>query len=147
MDKMDIHELVDRYIELTHEVWKRGEALTKEEIGEEVTNDQHYLLRYIYRRQRCTTTELAEAFSVQKSAITAIMNRLVEKNMIERVQDKNDRRVLYLTLTKEGRTLFEKTEARVFNLVESIIQQFGQEEIETFIRTYEKLANVLREMQ
>ncbi|WP_033827842.1 MarR family winged helix-turn-helix transcriptional regulator [Bacillus andreraoultii] len=147
MDKMDIHELVDRYIELTHEVWKRGEALTKEEIGEEVTNDQHYLLRYIYSRQRCTTTELAEAFSVQKSAITAIMNRLVEKNMIERVQDKNDRRVLYLTLTKEGRTLFEKTEARVFNLVESIIQQFGQEEIETFIRTYEKLANVLREMQ
>lgn len=144
---MDIHELVDRYIELTHEVWKRGEALTKEEIGEEVTNDQHYLLRYIYSRQRCTTTELAEAFSVQKSAITAIMNRLVEKNMIERVQDKNDRRVLYLTLTKEGRTLFEKTEARVFNLVESIIQQFGQEEIETFIRTYEKLANVLREMQ
>lgn len=147
MDKMAIHELVDRYIELTHEVWKRGEALTKEEIGEELTNDQHYLLRYIYRRQRCTTTELAEAFSVQKSAITAIMNRLVEKNIIERVQDKNDRRVLYLTLTKEGRTLFEKTEARVFNLVESIIQQFGQEEIETFIRTYEKLANVLREMQ
>lgn len=51
MGNLSIHEIVERYIQLTHEVWKRGEALIRDEIGEVLTNDQHYLLRYIYRQK------------------------------------------------------------------------------------------------
>jgi DNA-binding MarR family transcriptional regulator len=141
-----IHEIVERYIQLSHEVWKRGEALIREEIGDELTNEQHYLLRYIFQRERCTTTELAEAFSVQKSAITAIINRLVEKNIIARTQDVADRRVIYLTLTEQGKILFEKTERKVFHLIESIIEKLDQQEIETFLNTFGKIAAILKKV-
>jgi len=147
MGNLSIHEIVERYIQLTHEVWKRGEALIRDEIGEVLTNDQHYLLRYIYRQKRCTPTELADAFSVQKSAITAIINRLVEKKLIKRTQDVDDRRVIYLTLTDQGEILFEKTEAKIFKLVESIITKFDQQEIESFLKMYGKLAEILKEAQ
>jgi len=147
MENLSIHEIVERYIQLTHEVWKRGETLIRDEIGEDLTNDQHYLLRYIYRQQKCTPTELAAAFSVQKSAITAIINRLVEKNLIKRTQDVDDRRVIYLTLTDQGEILFEKTEAKIFKLVESIITKFDQQEIESFLKMYGKLADILKEAQ
>ncbi|AWI13528.1 MarR family transcriptional regulator [Caldifermentibacillus hisashii] len=147
MGNLSIHEIVERYIQLTHEVWKRGEALIRDEIGEVLTNDQHYLLRYIYRQKRCTPTELAAAFSVQKSAITAIINRLVEKNLIKRTQDVDDRRVIYLTLTDQGKILYEKTEAKIFKLVESIITKFDQQEIESFLKMYGKLAEILKEAQ
>ena len=137
MENLSIHEIVERYIQLTHEVWKRGEALIRDEIGEVLTNDQHYFLRYIYRQKRCTPTELAAAFSVQKSAITAIINRLVEKKLIKRTQDVDDRRVIYLTLT----------DAKIFKLVESIITKFDQQEIESFLKMYGKLAEILKETQ
>ncbi|NCU18136.1 MarR family winged helix-turn-helix transcriptional regulator [Pallidibacillus pasinlerensis] len=147
MEQRRIYELIDKYIELTHEVWKNSENLIREEISEDLTNDQHYILRYIYKNGKATTTGLAEAFSVQKSAITAIVNRLVDKNLIMRTYDEADRRYIFLTLTEEGKKQFEKTEKKIFNLVKSFIIKFDREEIENFIKTYEKLASIIREIR
>lgn len=147
LEQRKIYELIDKYIEITHEVWKNSEILIREEISEDLTNDQHYILRYIYKNRNATTTGLAEAFSVQKSAITAIVNRLVEKNYIQRIHDKTDRRFIFLTLTDEGKKLFEETEEKIFNLVKSFITKFDRDEIENFINTYEKLARIIRGMR
>lgn len=147
MEQRRIYELIDKYIEITHEVWKNSENLIREEISEDLTNDQHYILRYIYKNGKATTTGLAEAFSVQKSAITAIVNRLVDKNLIMRTYDEADRRYIFLTLTEEGKKQFEETEKKIFNLVKSFIIKFDREEIENFIKTYEKLASIIREIR
>ncbi|QED49264.1 MarR family winged helix-turn-helix transcriptional regulator [Cytobacillus dafuensis] len=140
-----IQELIDRYIELSFSVHRRGEALVKCQIGSDLTNDQHYTLRYISKAGSCTSTELAEEFDVQKSAITAIINRLWEKGLIQRTRDENDRRVVYLTLTDKGNELFYQAEERIHKLVESFISKFDQSEIKQFIETYEKLNQVLKE--
>ncbi len=146
MTEKEIQKLIESYLRLTHEVWKRGEILIRRELDEQITNDQHYLMRYIHRRGKCTTTELAHAFAVQKSAITAIVNRLVEKNLLERIRGEKDRRVIYLTLTDEGKVLFNKAEANIYQLVESILTRFDRQEIEQFMNTFEKLAKILKEM-
>lgn len=146
MDKNLIQELIDRYIAVSFKVMKKGDALIKEQIGNDLTEDQHYTLRYIHNAGECTSSELAEDFGVNKSAITAIINRLVEKGLITRRRDENDRRVIYLTLSEAGEILYEKTEKRIYKLVESIITKFESEEITTFINTYEKLSGILMEV-
>lgn len=145
MREQHISELVDRYISVSFSVTKKAEALIKEQIGNDcdLTNDQHYTLRYMYRAGSCTSSELAEVFEVKKSAITAIINRMWEKGLIQRTRDENDRRVVYLTLTDKGKELYLKTEERITKLVESFITSFDQEEIEQFIKTYEKLNQIL----
>ncbi len=117
------------------------------ELDEEMTNDQYYLLRYMSKRGVCTSTELASAFMVNKSAITAMTNRLVDKGLMKRTRDENDRRVVYLTLTEQGDAWLKKTEERIHKLVESFIMKFSEQEIESFIETYEKLANILQELE
>ncbi|MBT2759630.1 MarR family transcriptional regulator [Mesobacillus foraminis] len=145
MKEKHIAELVDRYISVSFSVTKKAEALIKEQIGNDgdLTNDQHYTLRYMHRAGSCTSSELAEVFEVKKSAITAIINRMWEKGLIQRTRDENDRRVVYLTLTDKGKELYLKTEERITRLVESFITSFDQEEIEQFIKTYEKLNEIL----
>ncbi len=138
-----IKSLVDKYISLSFSVTKNGESLISSEIGRELTTDQHYVLRYIHKVQKCTTTELAEVFDVKKSAITAIINRMWAKGLIKRTRDKKDRRVVYLTLTDEGAELFRQTEERIQRLVQSLISQFDLGEIKQFIATYEKLDKIL----
>ncbi|WP_066291171.1 MarR family winged helix-turn-helix transcriptional regulator [Bacillus sp. FJAT-29937] len=138
-----IKDLIDKYIELSFSVQRKAECLVKEQIGSDLTNDQHYTLRYIRKVGSCTSSELAEKFYVQKSAITAIISRLWEKGLIQRTRDENDRRVVYLTLTDKGNELFTQTEERVYNLVESFITQFDQAEITQFMKTYEKLNQIL----
>jgi len=147
MCKKTIQELVDRYIAVSFSVNKRAESLVKEQIGSDLTNDQHYMLRYINKKEICTSSELAEVFEVKKSAITAIINRLWEKGLIQRTRDENDRRVVYLTLTEKGTALFDKTEERIHKLVESLINKFDETEIKQFLNTFEKLNQVLQEKQ
>jgi DNA-binding MarR family transcriptional regulator len=147
MNDAMIQDLTERYIQCAHEVWKLGEAMVREEIGEQLTTDQLYILRYINQKQKVTSTELADVFCVQKSAITAMIARLAEKGLISRTQDSADRRIIYLTLTEEGKELFHKLQDRVFKITNSFISKFDAEEINHFIQTYEKLAKILREMR
>jgi DNA-binding MarR family transcriptional regulator len=76
-----------------------------------------------------------------------MINRLVEKGFVQRIRDEKDRRVIYLALTEKGSNLFASTEERVHKVVGSFITKFSEDEIESFIQTYEKLANVLLELE
>jgi DNA-binding MarR family transcriptional regulator len=143
MNDDKIKELVDRYIAVQFSVKKKAETLIKEQMESDLTNDQHYTLRYINRVGSCTSSELADEFEVNKSAVTAIINRIWEKGLIKRTRDEKDRRVVYLTLTEKGKELFDQTEDRINTLVGSFISSFEQNEIEQFIKTYEKLNQIL----
>lgn len=143
MDEKSLKELVDQYIHTTFSIEKHGANLIKGQLAEDLTNDQHYMLRYMNKVEVCTSSELAEVFHVKKSAITAIINRLWKKGLIERTRDENDRRVVYLTLTDVGKALFNETEQRIYQLVGSFIKQFDQDEIEAFMKTYEKLNQMI----
>jgi DNA-binding MarR family transcriptional regulator len=147
MAKANIKELVDLYVDVSFSVNTIADSLVKEQLGTDLTNEQHYTLRYINKVGSCTSTELAEVFEVKKSAITAIINRLFEKGLIDRTRDENDRRLVYLTLSTRGEKLFLKTEERVNNLVESIIGEFSEEEIVQFLKTYEKLNGILQKIK
>ncbi|WHY88299.1 MarR family transcriptional regulator [Neobacillus novalis] len=143
MTNQIIQELIDRYVTVSFQVHKKAESLIKGKIGDDLTNDQHYILRYISQSRECTSSELADAFEVNKSAITAIINRMADKGLIKRTRDENDRRVVYLTLTDEGNILYQNCQEKIQFLVESIITQFEESEIKNFINTYEKLAQIL----
>lgn len=141
-----IQQFIERYLSVSFLVNKRGAALMKCEL-DDITHDQYYVLRYIYKRGVCTSTELADVFAVNKSAITAMTNRLVEKGMIARGKDEDDRRVISLTLTEKGKVWLVETERKVYELVETMMTKLSHEEIEQFIQTYEKLAMILQEME
>lgn len=145
MPNYTLESLVDRYIRTSFSVSKIEELLINEQIGSDLTRDQHYILRYIYQNNMCTTSELAHDFYVKKSAITAIITRLWKKGLIKRTRNPQDRRVIYLTLTEKGKEMYEKTEERIFSLVESFIKQFDPEEIKQFIQIYEKFNRILNE--
>lgn len=141
-----IQQFIERYLSVSFLVNKRGAALMKCEL-DDITHDQYYVLRYIYKRGVCTSTELADVFAVNKSAITAMTNRLVEKGMIARGKDEDDRRIIALSLTERGKEWLVETERKVYQLVETIMTKLSHEEIEQFIQTYEKLAKILQEME
>jgi DNA-binding MarR family transcriptional regulator len=143
MAETNIKDLVDRYIAVSQSVEKKAAGLVKDQIGSDLTNDQHYTLRYMNQVGTCTSSELADVFDVQKSAITAIIQRLWEKGLIERTRDEKDRRVVYLTLTDKGKELYSQCDERIHNLVKGLITQFEHHEITQFINTFEKLNQIL----
>ncbi|ALC80243.1 MULTISPECIES: MarR family winged helix-turn-helix transcriptional regulator [Bacillus] len=142
-----LKELINRYIEVSLSVHRRGDRLTKQQLISDLTVDQHYTMRFVASNGECTSTELAQHFDVEKSAVTSIIKRLVDKKLISRRRDQNDRRVVYLSLTEEGRKLYDECEERIYKIVGNFISKFNDEEISGFIKTYEKLNRLLAEFE
>lgn len=126
-------------------VSRRINADIREAIGIDITREQHQVLCLIHSRERCTSTFLADILFVGKSSITSIVNRLVGRGWIERERDEADRRVVYLTLTEEGRKVHREAELHLQSLVASYLTHFSEGEVEHFITLYEKLAVLLQE--
>jgi DNA-binding MarR family transcriptional regulator len=136
-------EWVEKYEELTFLVHKRGEVLATKEIAGNLTYDQHFTLGFIMKRGRCTSTDLADHFHVQKSAVTAIINRLAAKGLVRRERDRSDRRIVHLIPTKKGVEFYNACNRKIHDVLTRVISHFKEEEIEAFLNTYEKLAFVL----
>lgn len=144
LDRKRLKDLIERYETVQMMGSMKVVALIKEQIGEDVTSDQHLTLRYIKKYGPCTSTELADVFFVNKSAITAIITRLVEKGYVQRTRDETDRRIVHLSLTEEGECVFQEAEEKIHQVVEPYLAQLDVEELEAFIKTYEKLANLFK---
>lgn len=98
-----INETITRFWETIPTVWHnvrgnvRGYAM--DDFG--LTVEQFYVLRHI-RRGLHTTRELATARKISSSAISQSVDVLVEKGLVTRSAQKEDRRYVYLELTPKG---------------------------------------------
>lgn len=143
MSNITLDDLIDRYETANFTVTTQMEARIKELIHEDITLDQFSTLRHIHKRGSCTSSELSDIFCVGKSSITAIITRLFDKNYIERIADSHDRRIVMLSLTDEGREIYKNAESKINSLISTFLIHFDEEEIKTFIHTYEKLAKLV----
>jgi DNA-binding MarR family transcriptional regulator len=64
-------------------------------------------LHVLHSRENCHMGHLAERLGVAMSTATQIADRLEQRGWVQRVDDPEDRRVVRLTLTDEGRGLLE----------------------------------------
>lgn len=139
-----LKSLIRRY-ELANFVVERGlHVRLKDLMPEELTVDQFKTLRFLRHSESSTASELSQYFCVGKSSITAIITRLSDKGLIERVPDDSDRRVIHLILTEDGKRISDLLEERVQNVLLDIIEHFEEKEAIAFIETFEKLAQMVK---
>jgi len=75
------------------------------------TSGQIRLLRILVTRQRCTMQELAEQLAVAPPTVTAMIKRLLAQEVVERVHDERDWRIVWVWATERGRravTLYDQ---------------------------------------
>lgn len=78
--------------------------------------------------------ELAEKLSVRSPTVTGLTNRLIKQKLIERLSDPNDRRIVRIGLTKDGRRVLGEIEAASRAYLDRIFETMGEERVEELIR-------------
>ena len=144
MDRKELHEIVEGYSSAMNEVYRRLNIMMNEKVHKELTTDQFATLRFLYGNQPCTSTDIAHEFAIGKSAVTAQINRLYEKGFIERKRDEQDRRVVYLYLTEEGKSVIETGTEKLYEVLGPILSNFDKDEITFFINKLQQLAQILK---
>ncbi|MEW4530066.1 MAG: MarR family winged helix-turn-helix transcriptional regulator [Maioricimonas sp. JB045] len=94
-----------------------------------LTQPQYNILRILYsedRPMRCL--EVAGQMVTVVPAITSLLDKLEKRNLITRVRCDQDRRVWYVELTRDGRTLVETMQEPVLNLCDHFVGHLSEKE-------------------
>jgi DNA-binding MarR family transcriptional regulator len=92
------------------------------------------------RSDGLSVTELAEITGVTPGAITQFVNGLVDKNLVAREGDPNDRRIVKLMLTEMARNEFEKLKKEHLASVTRVFEPLSNEELQQFIDILAKIS-------
>lgn len=125
-------EQIDRiFRELTWHGQKHAiQTLTRPEIG--LTMPQMVTLLAIHDRGSCRMGALAETTQQSGGTLTGIVDRLIGDGLVERVRSAEDRRVIEVTLSAEGRARVEEVLAARLDDMSHILSSFSSYQLEQF---------------
>ncbi|MFP2996086.1 MarR family transcriptional regulator [Spongiivirga sp. MCCC 1A20706] len=108
-------------------------------LGYNVTINQILLMIQIKRQADITQVELANLLFKDVASITRMIELLVRENLIERAENKNDRRKKDLKITKKGEILLEQA-IPIISKNRAIAQKnMSKEEVQNLFKLLNKI--------
>jgi DNA-binding MarR family transcriptional regulator len=102
-------------------------------------------LKTIKENSPITASELASRLQMSPSALTQMTDRLIKSKFISRKNDKNDRRLILLSLTSDGEEHLASILKRMEQKANQILAPISAKDLETvviifedFLQKYEK---------
>ncbi len=93
-----------------------------------------FLLNFIGKHPYCSMSEVKEFLKLIPSAATRRIDKLVQIGLVERINDIQDRRLVKLRLTEEGKELYQKfLRTRLFGM-EMMKREFSKEDLAIFFK-------------
>ncbi|MBE1300615.1 MAG: MarR family transcriptional regulator [Alteromonadaceae bacterium] len=90
-----------------------------------------------------TPNLLLEEVRITSGALTTCLNRLIKRELVERVAHTTDLRSKPIQLTDKGIELIERVTHARFNLSEKILQDFSESDKSEFVRLLKKIQSSL----
>ncbi len=105
----------------------------------EMSRNEFFILKTLYEQGSKKSSDLSKMLNVSASHITAVTDSLIEKNWIQRVRSVQDRRIVDLHLTDEGKITLELFEKKKTDFLLEKFNDFNDQDIENFITLFNKL--------
>ncbi|WP_052088270.1 MarR family winged helix-turn-helix transcriptional regulator [Paenibacillus wynnii] len=122
------------------QLYELSSEVTKPTAKEDIPDNYVFLLFMIYRKGKVKTTEISDYFSITPGAATAIADKLERMELIARNRDQKDRRIIHIELTENGLKYVEQRKKEHIALFQDILQDYNPEELETAIKTLNRLS-------
>jgi len=104
-----------------------------------ISYDQYMVINSVYKKQGVTQSHVAEVTRKEPASISRIVKLLENKEIIERVPDRSNRRAKRLYLTPRGKEIHSKA-TRIFNTIaKDGFEGVYEQEINLFVRILEKV--------
>lgn len=105
---------------------------------------QPKLLSIIKENEGITQKQLSGKNCVTPATITGMLNKLEAIHYVKRVPDTEDKRIMRVYLTAEGRKASEEAEKLIEEIAHQIFEGFTEEEINALTTMAKKMRNNLK---
>ena len=92
----------------------------------EITPPQFEALQYLRNEDNLTIGELSSRMYLACSTVTDLLDRMERNELVRRVKDENDRRIVRIVVLQKGHDLIKLVMENRINYVESILSQIGR---------------------
>ena len=96
-----------------------------------------------FRHHACSAQYIAHCTRTHKSTISRAVTSLMKRQIIERVENEDDRREFRLRLTRKGATLYEELIPRLLRKEQEILSCLSAQERRDFARLLGKIEDSL----
>lgn len=131
---------LDELMSTMQEVWRSVNSHNKLVwISKQGTPLQFFTLRFLLENPNSTVTDLTKHFHIAKSSATQLIERLSKQKLIEKISDKNDRRITHLKLTRKAVREIEKIKTKRKKEMRKVFSQVPQDDIRELVRIHKNL--------
>ncbi len=141
--------LADRAIELSGYFQVVGERLHgvkkfNPETRDVISAQESQLLLSVGTKESLKMSEIAKALQLTLSSVTALVDKLEAKAFVIRQRSLEDRRIVRVSLTAEGRKFHDLVEGAQRELSISVLKVLSRKEQDMLLALFRKLAAKLR---
>ena len=105
----------------------------------DLTVPQYGILRRLWQQEGLSASDLVKQTNSDSSTMMAILDRLEEKELIQKTPHSSDRRVNIILLTDQAKAFLPEMLAKVIHLEQSLIKAFSKDEIINLRSSLKKL--------
>ena len=143
INNMEYEKTLGRQIGVLYNRLSRRVNWLLDEAGAGITIDQFRLLTMLWKEDGITQQQLAVLLGRDRASITRMVDILEEQGIINRISDKNDRRINLIHLSKKGRELEPTAAACAQQALDEMTRNFSETEKNAFAQL---LQNAIRNL-
>jgi DNA-binding MarR family transcriptional regulator len=104
-----------------------------------IPSNEFAVLQTLHKNSPLMASEIANELKVSSSHITAVTDRLVGKNYIQRVRSDSDRRIVYLEITEDGKKIANEMDLIKNEYLAIKFSNLSEEEMKLMVAASTKL--------
>jgi len=137
---MDFRELARRFVNNGYSTFRHG---PQKEIDASMRGESFVLFYLWQHAASIPPSDLSAAMNVSTARVATALNSLENKGLVTRRINTDDRRMILVDLTEQGRCLAEQRHADILDHTTRMFEQLGEHDAVEFVRIWERLAQIM----
>lgn len=107
------------------------------------SKNEIFALLFVYRQKQVNMSEIAEYMNIPLNTVTGVVSRLEKKQLVLRERSEEDKRVVTISLTEDGKGFMEHEVMELGRYFSRVMEAFSEEEKKVLFGMADKIFAVL----
>jgi DNA-binding MarR family transcriptional regulator len=122
-------------------------ASSSNPVFNEMTGAQKRILYFLELKGACNMSRIAKLVGCTVPAATGVVDKLVRAGLVRRESDDNDRRVIRIAITPQGRKTLAQLKRIHEQRLEEVLEHLPPEKREELINSFGRIHQILCELE
>jgi DNA-binding MarR family transcriptional regulator len=121
----------------------RRRAICAQPLNRDVSLIQLHILMTLQDRELMSLSELAHLMHISAPSASSIVDRMVERDLVTRLRDDEDRRVVHVSISEHGRDVVEEMAGLRRDQLQSLLTIMSGEELQRVLGGMQAIQSAL----